>query len=108
MGVLEDTLKFIFNDNKLEKLYTNDSGPYKKKYSEAIINKFFDVLGILDAVPNEQYLYRFKGLHYEDLKGPRKGTKSMRLNDQWRIVVQLAEENDDDPYFIVLGIEDYH
>jgi toxin HigB-1 len=43
---------------------------------------------------------------YEKLRG-REGQYSMRLNDQWRLIVELHGEPPRKTVFIV-GIEDYH
>jgi toxin HigB-1 len=40
---------------------------------------------------------------FEELKGKRKGTYSIRINDQWRITFRWVEGDADD-----VRIEDYH
>lgn len=44
-----------------------------------------------------------KGNRLEQLKGERKGTYSMRINDQWRITFRWADGDAHD-----VRIEDYH
>lgn len=44
-----------------------------------------------------------RGNRLEELKGTRKGTYSIRINDQWRICFRWV---DGDAYDV--GIEDYH
>ena len=44
-----------------------------------------------------------RGNRLEELKGGRKGTYSMRINDQWRITFRWADGDAHD-----VRIEDYH
>ena len=44
-----------------------------------------------------------RGNYFEELKGKRKGTYSIRINDQWRITFRWSEGGADD-----VRIEDYH
>jgi len=44
-----------------------------------------------------------RGNRLEELKGTRKGTYSIRINDQWRITFRWVEGDADD-----VRIEDYH
>ena len=43
------------------------------------------------------------GNHFEELKGKRKGTYSVRINDQWRITFRWSDGDAHD-----VRIEDYH
>lgn len=43
------------------------------------------------------------GNRLEELKGDRKGTYSIRINDQWRITFRWSDGGADD-----VRIEDYH
>ena len=35
-----------------------------------------------------------RSLRYKELKGKRDGQRSIRLNDQWRLIVQINQECD--------------
>jgi toxin HigB-1 len=48
-----------------------------------------------------------KSLHFEKLKGSRDHQHSMRLNDQWRLIVEL-DGKAPNKTVVVIGIEDYH
>ena len=48
-----------------------------------------------------------KSLHFEKLVGDRGGQHSIRLNDQWRLVLRL-EARDDGRVVVILEIVDYH
>jgi toxin HigB-1 len=47
-----------------------------------------------------------KSLHYEKLKGKRSHQRSMKLNDQFRLIVEI--ENKNGRTVVVLGIEKHY
>ena len=64
-------------------------------------------LQFIRAAADERAFYAMKSLHYEKLQGDRAGQRSMRLNDQWRLIVRL-EEDDAGKQVVVVSIADYH
>lgn len=48
-----------------------------------------------------------KSLRFEKLKGARQKQHSMRLNDQWRLILEFEGEGTT-KVVVVCGIEDYH
>lgn len=85
-------MEFRFKDEKLKALYTSEEGSHR--YPQAVINGFFRVMSIISSIPNEGDLYSLKSLHYEKLKGARGklGERSLRLNDQWRLIIKLETD----------------
>ncbi|MGB9152523.1 MAG: type II toxin-antitoxin system RelE/ParE family toxin [Alphaproteobacteria bacterium] len=61
----------------------------------------------LEAAVDERDLRNLKGLHYKKLQGSRDGQRSIRINDQYRIVFTLAE-NERPPVITVIEIDDTH
>jgi proteic killer suppression protein len=61
----------------------------------------------LQAAPDERVLRALKSLHFERLKGNRDHQHSIRLNDQWRLVLEF-DDSTAPRTVIVKGIEDYH
>ena len=59
------------------------------------------------AAEDERAFYAMKSLHFEKLKGNRSHQHSMRLNDQWRLILEF-ERTSDGKVVLVIGIEDYH
>jgi proteic killer suppression protein len=98
-------LRFRFKSQKLKALYTEYKG--KQKFPPEVIDAFFEVMAIIDAAPDERDFYELKGLHYEQLSGGRAGQHSMRLNKQWRLVVEI-EKDQGGTSVLVISIEDYH
>lgn len=104
-AVREHPLRFYFADRKLEQLYTDEKDAHK--YPEGVVDAFFDVVAQIAAAQDERDLYAMKGLRYEKLKGKRSHQRSLRLNNQFRLIVE-REEDDEGKFFWIVGIEDYH
>ena len=67
------------------------------------------VLNLVRQMPNETELRRYPSLHFEQLKGDRAHQCSMRLNDQWRLIVEIEKRpGPNNNVCVVKGIEDYH
>lgn len=98
-------MRFFFDDKKLQALYTEEKDAHK--YPSGIVKSFFEVLAIIDAAKDDNDLYMLKGLHYERLKGKRKHQRSIRLNKQFRLILE-REEDETGKYFWIIAIEDYH
>jgi proteic killer suppression protein len=97
-------VQFRFADGKLERLYTEQN--YTAGYGPNIVKAFRKVMGIIQAAPTELDFYRMKSLHYEKLKGNRSHQRSMRLNDQFRLIVEI--EMVDGRTVVVVAIEKHY
>jgi toxin HigB-1 len=61
------------------------------------------------AALDERAFYALKSLHFEKLEGARSHQRSMRLNDQWRLIVELLDDDDGNgKTVLVVEIADYH
>lgn len=100
-------MRFIFKKAKIEKLYTEEKNAHK--YPDEVVNAFFDVMATINAAASEQDLHAIKGLRFEKLSGRRgkQNQRSLRLNQQWRLIV-VIKEDDNGNYLLIVDIEDYH
>ncbi len=98
-------MRFSFKNKKLKALYTEEKGAHK--YSPGVVDAFWEVMSVISAAVDERDLRKLKGLRYEKLRGDRKGQHSIRLNDQFRLIVERGED-DQGKYLLIIGIEDYH
>jgi proteic killer suppression protein len=64
-------------------------------------------LTVIRAAPDDRSLRNWKSLHYEKLKGGRDGMRSIRLNDQFRMILTV-DESQSPQVATVIAIEDYH
>lgn len=98
-------MEFCFKSNDLEVLYTSRKGEHK--YPEAVVNGFFKVMSLIAAAKDPRDLSAFKSRHFEKLHGDREGQHSMRLNDQYRLILEMQEETQG-TYLLIIEIVDYH
>ena len=99
-------MEIEYGDKQLEALAGNLAAQ-KTHYSISLIRAFQNKLLVLRNAPDERTLRNWKSLHYEKLKGDRKGQRSIRLNDQWRLIFELYGKTS--PKTIkIIAIEDYH
>jgi len=77
-------------------------------YSQAVVRAFRKRMQMIRAAPDERDFYQLKSLHFEKLKGNRSHQHSMRLNDQFRLVVELGRGKQGNKKLTIIAIEDYH
>lgn len=96
----------LFADPILALIETDEAG--KTKLPVAVIKSARRKLTVLRAAPDDRSLRNWKSLHYEKLKGDREGLRSIRLNDQFRMLFVLDEGAKPQVTVTIIGIEDYH
>ena len=98
-------MEVCFRDKNLDKLETDPK--FDGGFSPAIVKAFRKRMQIIRAAEDERAFYALKSLHFEQLKGDRDKQHSMRLNDQWRLILEVMGTSTDKVVFVV-SIEDYH
>lgn len=98
-------MRIVFADDELALIETDQAG--ETRLSVAVIKSARRKLTVLRAAIDDRSLRNWKSLHYEKLRGDREGRRSIRLNDQFRMVFEIDEETDPQTVTI-LTIEDYH
>lgn len=76
-------------------------------FGEAVVRAFRKRMQLIRAALDERDFYALKSLHYEKLKGDRSGQKSMRLNRQWRLIIEI-DDSVGTVVVVVIEITDYH
>lgn len=94
-----------FRDESLEKLQEKDAEG-DKAYPPGIGKAFRKRLNWIRIARDERDLST-PGNRFERLKGQRSHQFSMRLNDQWRLILEMEGEHPKKIVWII-GIEDYH
>src|SRR5574341_816392 len=98
-------MKIVFRDQRLALIRTEQAA--RTRLPISVIKSCREKLVVLEAAPDERTLRNWKSLKYEKLQGDRKGQRSIRINDQFRLVFRLDESTK--PRTIeVLDVEDYH
>lgn len=99
-------MRYRFEDSKLEKLFKFD-GPHAYDYAEGIVKKFRQRVVSIENAKDERDLFAFRSFRFKKLAGDRSHQYSIRLNDQWRLIVELDKAGECTVVGIV-SIEDYH
>ncbi len=74
-----------FKNAYLEKLYIGLPVSGKPRYSDGVIEKFRKRILILSNVESAVRLRQFKSLHFEALKGDKRGLYSIRVDHKYRL-----------------------
>lgn len=97
-------MRFRFKLQKLRSLY--ETGHGARRYPKGMVAAFAAMASIV-AATDERDLYALKSLHFERLKGKREGQHSIRLNDHYRLILTM-EEDEQGKVLHVIEIADYH
>lgn len=98
-------LKVLFRDRRLYDLATDKNA--RSDYPQAVEKKYRLRIQQIVSAQDERDFYRHASLHFEKLKGDRSHQHSMRINDQWRLIVEF-EGDAPDRRIVIVAIEDYH
>lgn len=94
-----------FDDERLDRLEIDRD--FDAGFERAIVKGFRKLMQIIRNAPDERDFYALKGLHFEKLAGQRAHERSMKINDRWRLILELTGEVPN-KRVRVKGIEDYH
>lgn len=94
-----------FDSDDLDRLETDAA--FTAGYGPEIVRGYRKVLWAVRSAHDVRDLYASRGLRFEALKGKRSHQHSLRINIQWRLIVELRETGSQKRVGIV-GIEDYH
>ena len=98
-------MEIAFADKSLERLETD--ADYSAGFGDAVVRAYRKRLQQIRAATDERAFYALRSLHFEKLKGDRKTERSMRLNDQWRLIVEMKGKSRAKVVRIV-DVADYH
>jgi proteic killer suppression protein len=98
-------MEIEFHDADLDRLET-DAG-YDAGYAREIVRAYRKRIQAIRAANDERDLRAVKGNHFEKLQGGRSHQYSLRINDQWRLVVEIRQSRPKNT-IVVMSIEDYH
>jgi toxin HigB-1 len=99
-------MQIDFEDDDLRRLY-EESDFVDRRIGPQLTKAFRRKVGVIVAAVDERDLRALRSLHFEKLVGNRAGQHSIRLNDQWRLILRF-ETADDGRVVIIIEIVDYH
>jgi proteic killer suppression protein len=94
-----------FRDRRLDRLEADEA--FDGGYQPALVKAFRRRMQQIRAAMDERDFYSQKSLRFEKLKGERAHQHSMRLNDQWRLILEF-EGRGAEKVVVIVEIEDYH
>jgi len=94
-----------FDDDNLDRLETD--AHFTAGLPQEIVSAYRKRMQQIRAFRDERDFYVLKALHFEKLKGDRGGQHSIRLNKQWRLVLEVRGDH---PCKVIgiIEIVDYH
>lgn len=95
----------IFRDDDLDRLEADAN--FDGGRQPGVVTAFRRRMQQIRAATDERDFYSHKSLRFEKLKGNRAHQHSMRLNDQWRLILEFQGKGSE-KVVVVVGIEDYH
>ncbi len=98
-------MKIAFKDDDLDRLETDAA--FDAGHAPAIVKAFRKRMQFIRSSADERDFRSMRSLNFEKLKGERSHQYSMRLNDQWRLIVEFHGEVPNKTV-VVVSIEDYH
>jgi toxin HigB-1 len=104
-------MKVVFINRELEYIYEFGDEPGKPKFPPEVVKGFIRKINLLLDIKSTAELRLFKGARYEKLSGNLKGFESIRINDQFRIILQIRTEEGNDSSeeaAFIFDIADYH
>src|SRR5689334_15817529 len=99
-------MDYEFGDPDLCRLAT-EVGFTLTRFPEGVEAAFKKRVNSIAAAMDERALYKMKSHRFEKLKGDRDHQHSMRLNDQYRLILEIRKGNPKN-LIVIVGIEDYH
>jgi proteic killer suppression protein len=94
-----------FDDDDYDRLETE--ARYSAGFGPTIVKAYRKKLFFLRQVPDERDLYKARGLRFEELQGDRSHQCSIRLNDQFRLILELHGKGAE-KVIRIIGIEKHY
>lgn len=94
-----------FDDPDLDDLEINPRAG--AQYGQPVVRGFRKVMQAIRATTDQRDLHQLRGLRFEKLQGKRRHQHSLRLNDQWRLIVEVRGTSPN-KRIGVIEIADYH
>ena len=73
----------------------------------AVVSAYRKKLQFIRGAHDERDLYNWRGLNFEALKGDRSHQHSIRLNKQWRLIIEMKGKGVD-KVIRIAGIENHY
>ena len=94
-----------FASKDLDRLETDPA--FTAGLPQDVVRAFRKRMQFIRGAVDERDLRNWKSNRFKKLKGDRAHQHSMRLNDQWRLILEIRDA-DPKNIVVVVSVEDYH
>jgi toxin HigB-1 len=101
----EGLMDIEFSRDDLARLESDTA--FNAGYGRDVVRGYRKTVQLIRAANDERDLRAMRSLNFEKLKGNRARQHSLRINDQWRLIVEIKKALPKN-VIVVMGIEDYH
>ena len=98
-------MEIVFRNKDLDRLEIDPS--FTAGLTPEIVKTYRKRVWVIRNASEEREFYGFKSWHFEKLKGKRSHQHSIRLNKQWRLIIEIMDMKPSNVIEII-KIEDYH
>lgn len=98
-------MELRFRDKTHQKLEIDAA--FSGGFPSEIVKAYRSRVNFIRQAQDERDLYSMKSFRFEKLKGSRSNQRSIRLNDQWRLILEF-EGVAPSKTALIVGIEDYY
>jgi proteic killer suppression protein len=94
-----------FNEERYARL---ESDPlFTDDRSAAVVKAYRKRMNLIRQAVDERDIRAMRSLHFEKLQGARSHQYSIRVNDQWRLILEFEGEAPN-KIVVIVSLEDYH
>ena len=76
-------------------------------FGKEVVRGYRKVMRFVRSAVDERDFRAMRSLNFEKLKGDRSHQHSLRLNQQWRLIIEIRKSEPKN-VILVIAIEDYH
>jgi proteic killer suppression protein len=98
-------MEIKFSTSDLRRLA--EDATFAGDFPREVVVKYRMRLQTIAAATDERTFYALKSLHFEKLKGKRSHQRSMRLDNNWRLIVEI-EKGSPKNTICIMGIENHY
>ena len=98
-------MRINFADKSLARIFTDEA--HKLGLPITVIKAARNRIVQMEAATDERDLRNLKSLNYKKLQGSREGLRQIRINDQYRIVFTISDD-EKPPVITITEIGDTH
>ena len=104
-GETASEMNVQFASSTLERL--DAESDFNANYSVEIVRGFRKLMRLIRSAIDKRDFRAMRSLNFEKLKGDRSHQYSLRINRQWRLIIEI-EKAEPKNTLVIVAIEDYH